>query len=68
MTPEQLALRLQILQLVEQYAAATPAPGAFQPGQTVIPPSGKVVGAPEMKLMVEEGQPFKWPFSSFYCL
>lgn len=53
MTPEQLALRLQILQLVEQYAAAAPTPGAFQPGQTVIPPSGKVVGAPEMKLMVE---------------
>ncbi|MBL8275363.1 MAG: lipopolysaccharide biosynthesis protein RfbH [Pelomonas sp.] len=53
MTPEQLALRQQILQLVDQYAAAAPAPGAFQPGQTVIPPSGKVVGAPEMKLMVE---------------
>ena len=53
MTPEQLALRLQILQLVEQYAAAAAAPGPFQPGLTVIPPSGKVVGAPEMKLMVE---------------
>ena len=53
MTPEQLALRQKILELVEQYAAAAPAPGAFQPGQTVIPPSGKVVGAPEMKLMVE---------------
>lgn len=53
MTPEQLALRQQILQLVERYAAAAPAPGAFQPGQTIIPPSGKVVGAPEMKLMVE---------------
>lgn len=53
MSPEQLALRQQILQLVEQYAAAAPAPGAFQPGDTVIPPSGKVVGAPEMKLMVE---------------
>ncbi|KQW46603.1 MULTISPECIES: lipopolysaccharide biosynthesis protein RfbH [unclassified Roseateles] len=53
MNPDQLALRRQILQLVEQYAAAAPAPGAFQAGQTVIPPSGKVVGAPEMKLMVE---------------
>ena len=53
MTPQQLALRQQILQLVEQYAAAAPAPGAFEPGLTVIPPSGKVVGAPEMKLMVE---------------
>lgn len=53
MTPEQLALRQQILQLVERYAAAAPSAAAFQPGQTVIPPSGKVVGAPEMKLMVE---------------
>lgn len=53
MTPDQLKLRQQILQLVEQYAAAAPAPGAFRPGETVIPPSGKVVGAPEMKLMVE---------------
>jgi CDP-6-deoxy-D-xylo-4-hexulose-3-dehydrase len=53
MTPQQLALRQQILQLVEQYAAAAPAPADFEPGLTVIPPSGKVVGAPEMKLMVE---------------
>ena len=53
MTPDQLSLRQQILQLVEQYAAAAAAPGAFRPGETVIPPSGKVVGAPEMKLMVE---------------
>ncbi len=53
MTADQLKLRQQILQLVEQYAAAAAAPGDFLPGQTVIPPSGKVVGAPEMKLMVE---------------
>lgn len=53
MNPDQLKLRQQILQLVEQYAAAAPAQGDFKPGETVIPPSGKVVGAPEMKLMVE---------------
>ncbi|MGM9481897.1 lipopolysaccharide biosynthesis protein RfbH [Roseateles sp. NT4] len=53
MNPDQIKLRQQILQLVEQYAAAAPAPGGFKPGETVVPPSGKVVGAPEMKLMVE---------------
>jgi CDP-6-deoxy-D-xylo-4-hexulose-3-dehydrase len=45
-------LRKQILELVQQYGDLdTPQP--FSPGNTVIPPSGKVVGAPEMKLMVE---------------
>jgi len=53
MNPDQIALRHKILQLVEQYAAAAPGPATFQPGETVIPPSGKVVGGPEMKLMVE---------------
>jgi len=46
------ALRAQILALVDRYASLAPAP-AFEPGTTVIPPSGKVVGAPEMKNMVE---------------
>ncbi|MBW8847603.1 MAG: lipopolysaccharide biosynthesis protein RfbH [Burkholderiales bacterium] len=53
MTPAQLALRQQILQLVEQYDAAAAPAAPFLPGQTVIPPSGKVVGAPEMRNMVE---------------
>ena len=48
------SLRAKIAGLVEEYAALVQAeaPG-FQPGETVIPPSGKVVGAPEMKAMVE---------------
>lgn len=48
-TQEQL--REEIIQLVAEYAAAAQPP-AFQPGSTVIPPAGKVVGAPEMQLMV----------------
>ncbi len=45
-------LRAQILELVDRYAALAPTP-AFVPGTSAIPPSGKVVGAPEMKNMVE---------------
>lgn len=50
-TKEQL--REQILALVAQYGALASAPRPFQPGVTVVPPAGKVVGAPEMALMVE---------------
>src|ERR1700712_666993 len=46
-------LRAQILQLVAEYGALASAPRPFEPGVTVIPPAGKVVGAPEMALMVE---------------
>jgi CDP-6-deoxy-D-xylo-4-hexulose-3-dehydrase len=46
-------LRQQIAALVDQYAALQYAPTSFVPGQTVVPPSGKVLGAPELKLMVE---------------
>ncbi|UMR31617.1 lipopolysaccharide biosynthesis protein RfbH [Massilia sp. MB5] len=46
-------LREQILQLVGQYGALASQPRAFEPGVTVIPPAGKVVGAPEMALMVD---------------
>lgn len=46
------ALRRQILDLVARYAAAQ-SPAAFVPGQTAIPPSGKVIGAPEMQNIVE---------------
>lgn len=45
-------LRRQILDLVARYAAAQ-SPAAFVPGQTPIPPSGKVIGAPEMQNIVE---------------
>ncbi len=45
--------RRQIRQLVNQYAEAQFAPRPFVPGETVIPPAGKVIGAPEIELMVE---------------
>ncbi len=45
-------VRAQILALVDRYAALAPAP-SFVVGTTPVPPSGKVVGAPEMKNMVE---------------
>ncbi|MBK6909269.1 MAG: lipopolysaccharide biosynthesis protein RfbH [Rhodocyclaceae bacterium] len=50
-TPE--SLRQQIAALVDDYAALSFTDQAFVPGSTVIPPSGKVIGAPELKLMVE---------------
>ena len=49
-TTQQQQLRQQIIALVAEYAAAA-APAPFQPGQSVIPPAGKVVGASEMQLM-----------------
>jgi CDP-6-deoxy-D-xylo-4-hexulose-3-dehydrase len=50
MSQEQI--RQQIIQLVHQYAqAAEPKP--FVGGASVVPPAGKVVGGPEMALMVE---------------
>jgi CDP-6-deoxy-D-xylo-4-hexulose-3-dehydrase len=50
-TKEQL--REQIIKLVAEYGALASVPKPFEPGVTVIPPAGKVVGAPEMELMVE---------------
>jgi len=49
----QVQIRAQIIQLAQQYGTLATQPPAFQPGQTVVPPSGKVIGAPEMALMVE---------------
>ena len=46
-------LRKQIASLVEEYAAIAFAPKPFTPGTSVVPPSGKVIGAPELKNMVE---------------
>ncbi|WP_432467997.1 lipopolysaccharide biosynthesis protein RfbH [Agarivorans sp. Z349TD_8] len=51
MSKEQL--RTQIADLVEQYAALEYAPKAFVGGESVVPPSGKVLGANELKMMVE---------------
>ena len=50
---EQNKLRKQIAALVDQYAALEYAPKAFVPGQTVVPPSGKIIGAEELNNMVE---------------
>jgi CDP-4-dehydro-6-deoxyglucose reductase, E1 len=47
------ALRKQIAKLVDDYAAISLAPHPFLPGLTIVPPSGKVVGAEELKNMVE---------------
>ncbi|WP_426074138.1 lipopolysaccharide biosynthesis protein RfbH [Janthinobacterium sp. DSP2-3-3] len=49
----QQQIRDQIAALVAQYGALASVPKPFEPGVTVIPPAGKVVGAPEMGLMVE---------------
>ena len=46
-------LREQIARLVEQYAAQALAPQPFLPGLTAVPPSGKLIDAHELQLMVE---------------
>jgi CDP-6-deoxy-D-xylo-4-hexulose-3-dehydrase len=48
-----LALRQRIAELVDEYAALELAERPFQPGRTPIPPSGKLIGAPELRAMVE---------------
>ncbi|QDD66442.1 lipopolysaccharide biosynthesis protein RfbH [Herbaspirillum seropedicae] len=48
-----LAIREQISTLVEQYAAQALAPAPFLPGVTLVPPSGKLLDATELKYMVE---------------
>jgi CDP-6-deoxy-D-xylo-4-hexulose-3-dehydrase len=50
---EQEKLRKQIAALVDQYAAIEFSPKSFDPGQTVIPPSGKLIGSEELKNMVD---------------
>jgi CDP-6-deoxy-D-xylo-4-hexulose-3-dehydrase len=46
-------LRAQIAKLVEEFATLSYAHRPFVPGSTVVPPSGKVLGAPELQNMVE---------------
>ena len=46
-------LKQQILDLVERYSALQYAEKSFTGGADVVPPSGKVIGAPELKNMVE---------------
>jgi CDP-4-dehydro-6-deoxyglucose reductase, E1 len=47
------AIRAQIAKLVEEYAAVALAPQPFLAGASTVPPSGKVLDAAELKLMVE---------------
>ena len=46
-------IRQEIAQLVEKYAQEAYKPKPFEGGTTVIPPSGKVLGAQELKNMVD---------------
>ena len=50
---KQEQLRLQIAKLVDEYAAIEFASKDFEPGKTLVPPSGKVIGAEELKNMVD---------------
>lgn len=51
--PQLDKLRSQISELVQQYADIAYAPKTFVPGQTPVPVSGKVIGASELKMMVD---------------
>ena len=46
-------IREQILALVDRYAELAFVPKAFEPGISVVPPSGKIIGGAELKNMVE---------------
>lgn len=50
-TPDQL--RAEIAALVQQYSDIVHAPRPFVPGESPVPVSGKVIGAGELKMMVE---------------
>ncbi len=50
---ELTTLRDQIGKLVQEFAAKSLAPKPFVPGETPIPPSGKLIGAEELMAMVE---------------
>jgi CDP-4-dehydro-6-deoxyglucose reductase, E1 len=47
------AIKQQIFDLVEQYSTLHFAEKSFQPGASAVPPSGKVIGASELKNMVD---------------
>jgi len=51
--PQLDKIRSQISDLVQQYADIAYAPKPFVPGQTAVPVSGKVIGAGELKMMVD---------------
>lgn len=47
------SLRKDIAELVKQYAEIQYAEKPFEPGKSVVPPSGKVIGETELQYMVE---------------
>jgi len=51
--PQLDKLRSQISDLVQQYADIAYATKPFVPGETAVPVSGKVIGASELKMMVD---------------
>ena len=46
-------LRAEILRLVEEYAAITQLPGTFEAGNSMVAASGKVIGAKELRFLVD---------------
>ena len=48
-----VAIRREIASLVQQYSDIVHTPQTFVPGETGVPPSGKFIGAEELKNMVE---------------
>lgn len=49
----QQQLKEQIIHLVSKYGDLASQRSPFEPGKTMLPPTGKVIGAREMELMVE---------------
>lgn len=58
MTSRAEELRAQILSLVEEYAHLAHGPREFKPGESSVPVSGKVYGAPEMRNLVDSSLDF----------
>ena len=52
-TSKSQSIRMQIAALVEEYAAIALSRSPFLPGETMIQPSGKLIGSAELKNMVE---------------
>jgi CDP-6-deoxy-D-xylo-4-hexulose-3-dehydrase len=48
-----IKIRQQIAELIDKYSEMEFEPQAFFPGVTPVPPAGKLIGAEELKLMVE---------------
>jgi CDP-6-deoxy-D-xylo-4-hexulose-3-dehydrase len=48
-----LDLRQKIAELVDQYATESLSPSPFLPGQSAVPPSGKLIGSKELQFMVD---------------